>query len=98
MIRCRAYNRFGVLMGASSLASCPRWPSLRGNSWPMITLFPSQGYFCATAKKEFTEQFYEGMEDLIRRIAAASRGFAKVTSIWRSEKAVLLSLMYLRLA
>src|SRR5262245_18063985 len=49
MMRCWAYNRFGVLMGASPLASDPRWPSLRGNSWPMITLFPSQGYFCVTA-------------------------------------------------
>src|SRR5205823_5723200 len=36
-------------MGTSSRASCPRWPSLRGNSWPMITLFSSQGDFCATA-------------------------------------------------
>src|SRR5439155_1940554 len=51
MIRSWAYNRFGVLMGTSSRASCPRWPSLRGNSWPMITLFSSQGDFCATAKK-----------------------------------------------
>src|SRR5437016_12973629 len=50
MIRSWAYNRFGVLMGTSSRASCPRWPSLRGNSWPMITLFSSQGDFCATAK------------------------------------------------
>src|SRR6266568_62362 len=49
MIRSWAYNRFGVLMGTSSRASCPRWPSLRGNSWPMITLFSSQGDFCATA-------------------------------------------------
>src|SRR5436190_18726682 len=51
MIRSWAYNRFGVLMGTSSRASCPRWPSLRGNSWPMITLFSSQGDFCATALK-----------------------------------------------
>src|SRR5207302_9399673 len=52
MIRSWAYNRFGVLMGTSSRASCPRWPSLRGNSWPMITLFSSQGDFCATATKQ----------------------------------------------
>src|SRR5437762_11462821 len=51
-IRSWAYNRFGVLMGTSSRASCPRWPSLRGNSWPMITLFSSQGDFCATATKQ----------------------------------------------
>src|SRR5467141_2146974 len=48
-MRSWEYNRFGVLMGASSLASCPRWPSLRGYSWPMITLFSLQGDFCATA-------------------------------------------------
>src|SRR5207249_9607711 len=55
MIRSWAYNRFGVLMGTSSRASCPRWPSLRGNSWPMITLFSSQGDFCATAFFAFIE-------------------------------------------
>src|SRR3989442_6321849 len=48
-MRSWAYNCFGVLMGTSWRASCPRWPSLRRNSWPMITLFPSQGDFCATA-------------------------------------------------
>src|SRR5437879_1991675 len=36
-------------MGTSWRASCPHWPSVRGNSWPMITLFSSQGGFCATA-------------------------------------------------
>src|SRR5216684_2108602 len=50
-MRSWEYNRFGVLMGASSLASCPRWPSLRGYSWPMITLFSLQGDFCATARR-----------------------------------------------
>src|SRR6266487_2134607 len=49
-MRSWAYNRFGVLMGASWLASGLRWPSLRVDVVPMITLFPSQGYFCATAK------------------------------------------------
>src|SRR5215472_2754145 len=49
MMRSSAYNCFGVLMGISWLASCPRWPSLRGTVLPMITLFPSQGDFCATA-------------------------------------------------
>src|SRR5947208_11604736 len=55
MIRSWAYNRFGVLMGTSSRASCPRWPSLRGNSWPMITLFSSQGDFCATARSHISD-------------------------------------------
>src|SRR5262249_52053206 len=36
-------------MGASWRASGLRWPSLRGDILPMITLFPSQGDFCATA-------------------------------------------------
>src|SRR4030095_2240174 len=49
MMRSAAYNRFGVLMGTSSRASCPRWLSLRGDSLPMITLISSQGDFCATA-------------------------------------------------
>src|SRR6266581_3284294 len=48
-MRSWAYNRFGVLMGASWLVSGLRWPSLRVDVVPMITLFPSQGYFCATA-------------------------------------------------
>src|SRR5438552_16782691 len=64
MIRSWAYNRFGVLMGTSSRASCPRWPSLRGNSWPMITLFSSQGDFCATAIqrcKETIQEWLKGM-------------------------------------
>src|SRR5215470_16990014 len=51
MMRSSAYNCFGVLMGISWLASCPRWPSLRGTVLPMITLFPSQGDFCATAMR-----------------------------------------------
>src|SRR6266571_7719444 len=50
MTRSWAYNRFGVLMGTSWRASGPRWPSLRGDIWPMITLFLSQGDFCATAR------------------------------------------------
>src|SRR5262249_21671934 len=37
------------LMGTSGRASGPRWPSLRGDVLPMITLFPSQGDFCVTA-------------------------------------------------
>src|SRR5262249_3966753 len=49
MTRSWAYNRFGVLMGTSGRASGPRWPSLRGDVLPMITLFPSQGDFCVTA-------------------------------------------------
>src|SRR5712691_8826750 len=49
MMRSSAYNRFGVLMGTSWPASCPRWYGLREDSLPMITLFPSQGDFYATA-------------------------------------------------
>src|SRR4029450_1942049 len=48
-MRSWAYNCFGVLMGTSWRASCPRWASLIGDSWPTIPLFPSQGDFCATA-------------------------------------------------
>src|SRR5260370_29541016 len=39
-------------MGASLRASCSRWLSLRGDSLPMITLFLSQGDFCATASSD----------------------------------------------
>src|SRR6266849_2150813 len=49
MRRFSAYNRLGVFMGTSWPASCTRWHGLRGNSLPMIPLFPSQGAFCATA-------------------------------------------------
>src|SRR5713101_4875778 len=49
MMRSSAYNRLGVLMGTSWPASCPRWYGLREDSLPMITLFPSQGDFYATA-------------------------------------------------
>src|SRR4051812_40504563 len=49
MMRSSAYNRFGVLMGTSWPASCPRWYGLREDSLPMITLLPSQGDFYATA-------------------------------------------------
>src|SRR5215471_15866780 len=52
MRRSSGYNRFGVLMGTSWRASGPRWPRLRADSLPMITLFPSQGDFCATAAKD----------------------------------------------
>src|SRR6266481_3316894 len=55
MMRSSAYNRFGVLMGASWPTSCPRWYGLREDSLPMITLFPSQGDFCATAVKQMRD-------------------------------------------
>src|SRR5713101_2158110 len=51
-MRSWAYNCFGVLIGTSWRASGPRWPSLRADSLPMITLFPSQGDFCATALQD----------------------------------------------
>src|SRR5215510_2199351 len=73
MRRCWAYNRFGVLMGASWQASCSRWLSLRGNSWPMITLFSSQGRFCATAKNGNTLSLYlNGVFDSAVALTAAS--------------------------
>src|SRR2546426_2206600 len=40
-------------MGTSWRASCPRWLCLRRDSLPMITLFLSQGDFCATAYNAF---------------------------------------------
>src|SRR5438128_12644093 len=45
MMRSWAYNRCGVLMGSSSRAFGLRWPSLKGSSWPMITLFLLTGWF-----------------------------------------------------
>src|SRR5262245_19786491 len=53
MMRSSAYNRFGVLMGTSARASCPRWLNLRGDALPMRTLIASQGDFCATADEGF---------------------------------------------
>src|SRR5215831_20260928 len=65
MMRSSAYNRFGVLMGTSARASCPRWLGLRGDSLSMITLISSQGDFCATAFKQFRPRYdtpyYEGL-------------------------------------
>src|SRR6516164_3368911 len=49
MMRSWAYNCFGVLMGTSWRASGPRWPSVKVDSLPMITLLPSQRDFYATA-------------------------------------------------
>src|SRR6266446_7389256 len=53
MRRRWAYNRFGVLMGSSGLVSDWREPRLRGYFSPMITLFSSQGDFCAIAHAPF---------------------------------------------
>src|SRR5262249_37521 len=57
-MRSWAYNCFGVLMGTSWRASCSRWPSLRADSLPMITLFHSQGDFCATAWQDLYSKKY----------------------------------------
>src|SRR5438445_6086603 len=67
MMRSWAYNCCGVLMGTSWRASCPRWLSLRGDSLPMITLLPSQGDFCATAKKRIEVVDLLILEDTDRR-------------------------------
>src|ERR1043165_9317812 len=61
-MRSWAYNSFGVLMGTSWRASCLRWPSWMGDSWPMITLFLSQGDFCATAEGEIRTASFENSE------------------------------------
>jgi hypothetical protein len=36
-----------------SRASGPRWPRVRENAWPMISVCPSQGDFCVTASHRF---------------------------------------------
>src|SRR5712691_6646263 len=51
MMRSSGYNRFGVLMGTSWPASCPRSHRLQGDFSPMITLILLQRAFCATASK-----------------------------------------------
>src|SRR5262245_6625837 len=66
MTRSWAYNRFGVLMGTSGRASSPRWPSLRGDVLPMITLLPSQGDFCVTEINPFPP-FWLKVQDLLYR-------------------------------
>src|SRR5215813_3864230 len=55
MMRSSGYNRFGVLMGTSWPASCPRSPRLQGDFSPMITLILLQRAFCATACIHFVE-------------------------------------------
>src|SRR5467141_2895422 len=81
-MRSWEYNRFGVLMGASSLASCPRWPSLRGYSWPMITLFSLQGDFCATACKDLLSQKFQksGLRILSQPNGKGNRSIQRVNS------------------
>src|SRR5215831_14607687 len=61
-MRSWAYNGFGVLMGTSWQASGPRWPSLRTDSLPMITLFHSQGDFCATAEQPPSYDCFVGID------------------------------------
>src|SRR5215468_1416475 len=51
MMRSSGYNRFGVLMGTSWPASCPRSHRLQGDFSPMITLILLQRAFCATAHR-----------------------------------------------
>src|SRR2546422_6598474 len=53
MMRSSGYNRFGVLMGTSWPASCPRSHRLQGDFSPMITLILLQRAFCATAYKAY---------------------------------------------
>src|SRR5262249_51110304 len=77
MRRCWAYNRFGVLMGASWRASCSRWLSLRGNPWPMITPFFSQGRFCATAAEQYEVAV---VEPILRAFAAHTAPLEVVTT------------------
>src|SRR3989442_9290304 len=69
-------------MGTSWLASCPHWPSLRGNSWPMITLFSSQGGFCATANKQWV---WIAMDAKTRQIIAfhvGDRSHKSAEQLW----------------
>src|SRR5882724_4932919 len=63
-MRSSAYNRFGFLMGTSWPASCPRWYGLREDSLPMITLFPSQGDFYATAPGHFAVFFRHAVDEV----------------------------------
>src|SRR5262245_35763468 len=80
MMRSWAYNGFGVLMGTSWRASCPRWPSLRIDSLPMITLFPSQGDFCATAF-----HLTDGNIGTVLLVVTLDGGFIGVTAIDRDR-------------
>src|SRR3989442_5443101 len=50
-------------------ASGPRWLSLRVDSSPMITLFPSQGDFCVTAIRDHAS--IENALPVVRGIKAA---------------------------
>src|SRR6266567_4324225 len=55
MMRSSGYNRFGVLMGTSWPASCPRSHRLQGDFSPMITLILLQRAFCATAWEQWLD-------------------------------------------
>src|SRR5215831_9152330 len=62
MMRSSGYNRFGVLMGTSWPASCPRSPRLQGDFSPMITLILLQRAFCATAIAPYREGLVVAVE------------------------------------
>src|SRR5262245_11270226 len=60
MMRSSGYNRFGVLMGTSWPASCPRSHRLQGDFSPMITLILLQRAFCATAINAVLIRIHQG--------------------------------------
>src|SRR5262249_22251383 len=96
MMRSSAYKRLGVLRGTSWRASGPRWPSFRGDGWPMITLFPSQGDFYATALFTTT-----AMSLCAERVAAwrnSSRKLvnAPASAVYRSILSHVLDALYVR--
>src|SRR5712692_12079329 len=52
-------------MGPSGRASGPRWPSVRTDALPMITLLPSQGDFCATALLVYLDPMAVGLSYVV---------------------------------
>src|SRR4030095_6852615 len=85
MMRSWAYNRFGVLMGTSWPASYPHWHGVREVSWPMITLFHSQGGFKATAMIERMKPSIH-MEKMLEDIRNASRLHETIAGISLPEQ------------
>src|SRR5262245_18346525 len=51
-------------MGTSWRTSGPRWPSVRTDALPMITLLPLQGDFCATALLVYLDPMAVGLSDV----------------------------------
>src|SRR6266567_2812446 len=82
MMRSSGYNRFGVLMGTSWPASCPRSHRLQGDFSPMITLILLQRAFCATAIEQLNNALTQIGRPFAFRVDRAIRSYVANYPRW----------------